>query len=49
MEIKRRNHSPSFKAKVAWAAVPGDKTMAELADQFDVQLPVTGMLSSLFL
>ena len=33
---KRRNHSPSFKAKVALAAVRGDLTMAELAEQFDV-------------
>jgi len=33
---KRRNHSPSFKAKVALAAVRGDRTLAELAQQFDV-------------
>jgi transposase len=32
----RRNHSPAFKAKVALAAVKGDKTLAELAQQFDV-------------
>ncbi len=32
----RRNHSPAFKAKVALAAVRGDKTLAELAQQFDV-------------
>jgi transposase-like protein len=32
----RRNHSPAFKAKVALAAVKGDKTVAELAQQFDV-------------
>ena len=32
----RRNHSPAFKAKVALAAVRGEKTMAELAEQFDV-------------
>ena len=32
----RRNHSASFKAKVALAAVKGDKTLAELAEQFDV-------------
>ncbi len=31
----RRNHSPSFKAKVALAAVRGEKTLAELAQQFD--------------
>ena len=32
----RRNHSPVFKAKVALAAVRGEKTLAELAQQFDV-------------
>jgi transposase len=32
----RRNHSPVFKARVALAAVRGDKTLAELAKQFDV-------------
>jgi transposase len=32
----RRNHSPAFKAKVALAALRGDKTLAELAQQFDV-------------
>ena len=29
----RRNHSPAFKAKVALAAVKGEKTLAELAQQ----------------
>ena len=33
---KRRNHSPSFKAKVAVAAIRGDKTLAEIAQQYDV-------------
>ena len=33
---KRRNHSASFKAKVAVAAVRGDRTLAELAEHFDV-------------
>ena len=32
----RRNHSPAFKAKVALAAVKGEKTLAELSQQFDV-------------
>ena len=32
----RRNHSPAFKAKVALAAVRGEKTLAELAQQYDV-------------
>jgi len=33
---KRRNHSREFKAKVAIAALKGDKTLAELAQLFDV-------------
>ncbi len=32
----RRTHSPAFKAKVALAAIKGEKTLAELAQQFDV-------------
>ena len=32
----RRNHSSVFKAKVALAALKGDKTIAELAEQFEV-------------
>ncbi len=32
----RRNHSAAFKAKVALAALKGDKTMSELSSQFDV-------------
>ena len=36
MRRKRRNHSSAFKAKVALAAVKGDKTLAELAEQYDV-------------
>lgn len=32
----RRNHSSAFKAKVALAAVKGEHTLAELAEQFDV-------------
>ena len=36
MKRKRRNHSPGFKAKVALAAMRGDRTLAELAEQFDV-------------
>lgn len=36
MRRTRRNHSTSFKAKVALAAIRGDKTLVELAEQFDV-------------
>jgi transposase len=32
----RRNHTAAFKSKVALAALKGDKTLAELAEQFDV-------------
>ena len=32
----RRNHSAAFKAKVAIAAIKGDRTIAQLAEQFDV-------------
>ena len=32
----RRNHTAAFKAKVALAAFKGDKTLAELAQIFDV-------------
>ena len=32
----RRNHSPAFKAKVALAAVKGDKTLVELSEYFDI-------------
>ena len=33
---KRRNHSPVFKAKVALAALRGERTLADLAEQFEV-------------
>lgn len=33
---QRRNHSSAFKAKVALAALKGDKTVAELAQHFEV-------------
>ena len=32
----RRRHSPAFKAKVALAAIAGEKTLAQLAEQFEV-------------
>ena len=32
----RRNHTPLFKAKVALAAINGEKTLAELAQLFEV-------------
>ena len=36
----RRNHTPAFKAKVALAAIRGDRTLAQLAEQFDLLVPV---------
>ena len=36
MKRPRRNHAPAFKAKVALAALKGDKTLVELAQQFAV-------------
>ena len=36
MKRTRRNHSAAYKAKVALAALKGDKTLAELSQQFDV-------------
>ena len=36
MRRKRRNQLPGFKAKVALAAIKGDKTLAKLSEQFDV-------------
>jgi len=36
MKRKRRNHLPGFKAKVALAAIKNEKTLAELAEQYDV-------------
>ena len=36
MKRPRRNHSPAFKAKVALAAIRGDRTLSELAAHFEV-------------
>ena len=38
MRRKRRNHSPAFKAKVAMAALQGDKTLAELSNHYDIHV-----------
>jgi len=32
----RRNHGAEFKARVALAAIRGDKTLSELSEQFEV-------------
>lgn len=39
MKRTRRNHGATFTAQVALAAVKGDKTLAELAEQFSVHPP----------
>ena len=39
MKRTRRNHGAAFQAQVALAAVKGDKTLAELAEQFSVHPP----------
>ena len=36
MKRSRRNHGAAFKAQVALAACKGNKTLAELAEQFSV-------------
>jgi transposase len=48
MKRKRRNHSAAFKAQVALAALKGDKTLAELAERFEVHVnPITPWKSQL--
>ena len=36
MKRTRRNHGATFKAQVALAAAKGDKTLAELSEQFHI-------------
>ena len=36
MRRPRRNHSPAFKTRVAMDALRGEKTVVELAKQYDV-------------
>ena len=49
MRRPRRNHSPAFKAWVALEALKGEKTVAEIAKQFEVHPnPVTRWKKELF-
>ena len=36
MKTNRRKHTPAFKAKVALEALRGEKTIAELASQYEI-------------
>ena len=45
MKRPRRNHSATFKAKVALAAVRGDRTLVELAEQFKGKRPAATVLT----
>ena len=36
MGKKRKQHSPQFKAKVAWLALQNEETTAQLASRFDI-------------
>jgi len=36
MKRPRRNHSAKFKSRVALSALKGEKTLAELSEQYDV-------------
>jgi hypothetical protein len=38
----RRNHSPAFEAKAALAAVKGEKTLAEMAQQLSQKMTAAG-------
>ena len=38
MKKKRRNHSAAFKAKIALEAAKEEKTLAELAQQYEVHV-----------
>ena len=45
----KRNHSPAFKARLALEAVKGERTLAELAQRFDVHLNLITQWRSQFL
>jgi len=51
MRRQKRNHSSAYKAKLALAAINNDRTLAQLAEQFDEQIKsrtgVSGFLRAL--
>ena len=52
MRRARRNHTAAFTAKVALAALKGNKTLAELAEKFDAwhkcpAAPILGVVQTL--
>jgi transposase-like protein len=49
MKAKRRRHDPSFKARVALEALKGNKTVAEIAKEFDIHPVQVSEWKSLFI
>lgn len=48
MRRPRRTHSPVFRAKVALAALRSDKTLAALAEKYDIHpVQITGWKNQL--